>query len=81
MPETTPGTTQSSAVATDWALDPADADPRASNWPAPCALTSTTRSTTPSGWPGPGTPGKTFRSRCAVGCADFEGTPARMAHW
>lgn len=26
MPETTPGTTRSSAVAADWALDPADAD-------------------------------------------------------
>lgn len=25
MPETTPGTTRSSAVAADWALDPADA--------------------------------------------------------
>ena len=57
MPETTPGTTQSSAVAADWALDPADAG-ACERRPAPCAPAGTTRSTTPSGGPGPGRLGR-----------------------
>lgn len=79
MPETTPAPPKALlSPPTGHLTRPMPA--RASGWPAPCARAGTTRSTTPSGWPEPGTPGRTFRSRCAVGCADFEGTPARTAH-
>ncbi|MEK8144493.1 hypothetical protein NKH18_30290 [Streptomyces sp. M10(2022)] len=80
MSKTTSDATPRSAVAADWALDPADADACERLARALCAG-GHDQVDSPEWVAGPGTPGRAFRSRCALRCAGFGGTPARTAHW